>query len=388
VHFPLPRIFLLSCLTLSFLVTACASPGRAPAPGDAAYRGKTTVIPEKTRERGGGKKIDPAFSGEEGRAAKKPSPPAAGKRLGSVAASWRPLLERLQSDNMGDPEYAAYFRELADYSPEPMGVKIKELFTNAFLRKPLAEAKGPSLPLKARIYRKVVTEAAREKCAAFLEKHKEIFAEAENRYAVPREILVALLYLETRLGEYLGSANALWTLACMAAATGPEQVEAGISDLPLTGEHDGWLRAALTNKSAWAYKELKALLVYCRSNEADPRALTGSVYGAIGLCQFMPSNIIPYGQDGNGDGRVDLFDPADAIPSTARYLNRHGWEKDISPDRQRTLLRRYNNLMIYANTILTLAESVRTGVLQSAPPDIVPESPERPPAPAKAPAKG
>jgi membrane-bound lytic murein transglycosylase B len=278
---------------------------------------------------------------------------------------------------MGGPEYAAYFQDLGDYSPEPMGTKIKELFSNAFLRRPPAKTGGPATPPKARIYRAVVTEAAKEKCAVYLKQHRKIFTEAEKEYGVPREILVSLLYLETRLGEYLGTANALWTLACMAAAVEPEQVEAGLADLPLSASHADWLRRALETKSAWAYKELKALLVYCRSNAADPRTLTGSVYGAIGLCQFMPSNIVPYGQDGDGDGRVDLFSPEDAIPSVAKYLSKHGWKKNLSPDQQRALLRRYNNLMTYANTILTLAESVRTGVLQSAPPDIAPESPAK-----------
>ncbi|MDR1359642.1 MAG: lytic murein transglycosylase [Deltaproteobacteria bacterium] len=366
---PSLRIPLIFCLMLSFLASACAS----RQPTSDAPRGKAAVIPAKTPDRGGGRKIDPALPQKTDQAAHGQS-----KRPGRVAPSWRPLLERLRSDNLGDAEYREYFKELADYSPEPMGTKIRELFTNAFLRRPPKKIEGPILPPKARIYRKVVTEAAREKCAAFLEEHREAFAAAENRFLVPREILVALLYLETRLGEYLGSANALWTLACMAAATEPEQLEGGMGDLPISEKHAGWLRASLANKSAWAYQELKALLVYCRSNETDPRGLTGSVYGAIGLCQFMPSNIVPYGQDGNGDGRVDLFNPADAVFSAASYLNRHGWERNISPDQQRALLRRYNNLMTYANTILTLAESVRTGVLQSAPPDMAGEVLNRP----------
>ncbi|MDR2075707.1 MAG: lytic murein transglycosylase, partial [Desulfovibrio sp.] len=361
-----PRIFLLSFLTLSFLATGCGSPARPPTPTDAAPRKKVVVIPVETPDRGGGRRVDPILSGKEETAGKRTPPSGRGPSAAQVAASWRPLLTRLRADEMVDPEYIAYFQGLPEYSPEPMGAKIRELFTNAFLRKSPGKTAVPSLPPKARIYQKVVTEAAREKCAAFLEEHKKIFSVTEKRYGVPREILVALLYLETRLGEYLGSANALWTLACMAAADEPEQVGGGIRDLPLTAAHADWLRAALANKSAWAYKELKALLAYCRDNGTDPRALTGSVYGAVGLCQFMPSNIIPYGQDGNGDGKVDLFNPADAIPSTAKYLSKHGWKDNPSPDRQRDALRRYNNLMIYANTILTLAESVRTGVLQSA----------------------
>jgi membrane-bound lytic murein transglycosylase B len=97
--------------------------------------------------------------------------------------------------------------------------------------------------------------------------------------------------------------------------------------------------------------------------------MPGSVYGAIGICQFMPSNLAPYGDDGDGDGVINLFSEADAIFSAALYLTRHGWTAGLDVERRRSVLRRYNNLTIYANTILTLAESVRTGVLQKGPPD-------------------
>lgn len=55
-------------------------------------------------------------------------------------------------------------------------------------------------------------------------------------------------------------------------------------------------------------------------DNVPPSHLPGSIYGAVGLCQFMPSNIAVYGADGNGDGRVDLFDTSDAIASLANYL--------------------------------------------------------------------
>ena len=326
---------------------------------------------------------------------KKPFTPTPGKEIkldGEVSACWLPLVEKLQSDNMGDPIYAAYFNGLEDYSSAPMSVKVKELFTNAYLRKRSAAkpSDGDTLTrtsTRARIYKKVVTEKTMQRCIDFLEEHKEAFDAVEKKYAVPREVIAALIYVETRHGDYLGSANAFWSLACMAAATEPETVTDGIAELPIKDEHQEWLQAKLTEKSSWAYKELKALLVYCNANELDPRELPGSVYGAIGLCQFMPSNLIPYGDDGNGDGIVNLFEPADAIFSVAKYLTGHGWKKGVTVEQQRNLLRRYNNLMTYANTILTLAESARTGELQSAPPDIPKEDETKTAAPQTDPAK-
>ena len=47
--------------------------------------------------------------------------------------------------------------------------------------------------------------------------------------------------------------------------------------------------------------------------------MPGSSTGAIGLLQFEPSNFY-IAVDGDGDGKIDLFDPADAIMSLAHFL--------------------------------------------------------------------
>jgi membrane-bound lytic murein transglycosylase B len=47
--------------------------------------------------------------------------------------------------------------------------------------------------------------------------------------------------------------------------------------------------------------------------------------------QFMPENILRYGADFNGDGRINLHDPVDAIGSVARFLALHGWVRQLAP---------------------------------------------------------
>ena len=284
-----------------------------------------------------------------------------------VAKGWQPLLQRLEKDSRVRPESLRYFHGLPEYSPAPMGVKIKELFTNAFVRKPPPVDDGRPKPPPSRIYRSVVTADAMQKTWDYLVKHQDIFDAVEKKYPVPREILGALLFVETQLGTYVGKELALWTLASMAAADTPERMAGGLDGIPITDKHQEWLQGTLTKRSAWAYNELRALLEYLNTHDLDPFQVPGSVFGAVGICQFMPSNIVPYGED--GDGVINLFTDPDAIFSAARYLTKHGWSNGLSVDSQRKVLRRYNNLTIYANTILALAESVRTGVLQTGPPD-------------------
>ncbi|WP_051258048.1 lytic murein transglycosylase [Desulfovibrio cuneatus] len=306
---------------------------------------------------------------------------------------WEPLKKRLAADNITGPEVDRFFAQLPPYNPAPMSAKIKELFAITFQRDP-NRPKPPPVPesvRKSRVYKGLVTQATVDKCRAFLEEHKATFINMEKTYGVPKETVAALLYVETRLGTYVGNDNALLILASMADSIQPEKVRPALYEVPLTQEHDSWLRTKLQERSTWAYKELKALLTYCTANHVDPVIMPGSMYGAIGICQFMPSNISLFGVDGNKNGKIDLFEPADAIHSVGNYLAGSGWKGKQDGDEERKVLRRYNNLTIYANSIMALAASVRTGVLHSAPPDMAQAkktaTPAKTKAPAKAPAK-
>ncbi|MFV2216625.1 NlpC/P60 family protein [Actinomadura sp. LOL_016] len=72
--------------------------------------------------------------------------------------------------------------------------------------------------------------------------------------------------------------------------------------------------------------------------------------GAAGPMQFLLSTWAAFGVDGNDDGRTDVYDPADAIPAAARYLQHNG-----APDKIRTALFAYNHSDAYVDKVLKQA---------------------------------
>jgi membrane-bound lytic murein transglycosylase B len=70
---------------------------------------------------------------------------------------------------------------------------------------------------------------------------------------------------------------------------------------------------------------MKDLLRAASDNGWDLFQIPGSSTGAIGLVQFEPS-AFSVAVDGDGDGKIDLFDPNDAILSVAHYLATRGFD--------------------------------------------------------------
>ncbi|MEV2264552.1 bifunctional lytic transglycosylase/C40 family peptidase [Streptomyces anulatus] len=68
-----------------------------------------------------------------------------------------------------------------------------------------------------------------------------------------------------------------------------------------------------------------------------------SPVGAQGIAQFMPSTWASHGIDGNNDGKRDVWDPEDAIPSSAKYLCTIAEDvKDVPGDKRSNMLAAYN----------------------------------------------
>ncbi len=131
--------------------------------------------------------------------------------------------------------------------------------------------------------------------------YEETLKKAEEQYGVSRYVITAILGVETDYGRYKLKHRALDTLATLAF------------NYP--------------RRAAFFSRELTSLFILSDEENSDPSGYMSSYAGAVGLPQFMPSNIKRYGVDFDGDGKIDLVDsPEDAIASVARYLRAHGYK--------------------------------------------------------------
>ncbi len=166
--------------------------------------------------------------------------------------------------------------------------------------------------------------------------HRRFLDELEKQYGVPGRYLVAFWGLETNFGNYLGntpSLDALATLACDA------------------------------RRGSYFRSELLAALRVMETHALPAANLTGSWAGALGQVQFMPSNYLRYGQDGDGDGRVDLFGSTrDALTSAAHFLNQLGWVPEQRWGREVRLPERFDYGMADGRTTRPLREWKSLGV--------------------------
>jgi membrane-bound lytic murein transglycosylase B len=288
----------------------------------------------------------------------RPEAPRASAEPDARGTGWEELISRLKNDGLYNEAIAEGIRAMPPPNPAPMGRKIKELYISRFVR-PRPLPPGAPKPKPLYVYPKVVIPENTAICRAFLNEHKDAFKKTENEFGVPADIAVALLFVETRLGTSLGKSNVFHTLASMAETRRPEQLAAWLDEINLPQSRMDWFHETTRLRSGWAYKELAAFIRYAEKNGLDPFSVPGSVYGAFGICQFIPSSVAPYAADGNGDGVIDLFTLEDALASLASYLTKNGWKAGLSRAGRHAVLRRYNRLDVYANTILALADTVR-----------------------------
>jgi len=134
---------------------------------------------------------------------------------------------------------------------------------------------------------------------AFLATHRRVFDQVEKRYGVPREYVAAIIGIETVYGANVGKFPLFDTLVTLAFEP--------------------------NRRNRFFRKQLEAFIVLVYRQKLMLHAIKGSYAGAIGLGQFIPSNYEAYGVDMNGDGKIRLLEPADAIASIANYLKQNGW---------------------------------------------------------------
>lgn len=225
-----------------------------------------------------------------------------------------------------------------------------------FIPPPVREAPVDTRP----VYSKALIPERIAEGVALYNSRRLLFKKVQEKYDVPPEAILGILNVETRYGKVLGKHNAFVALSSMAATTTWEALAPGLGGRAVSSDQREWLVMRMGQKADWAFDELAALLVYARKGGRDPLAMPGSVYGAIGLCQFMPTSAMKLGADGDGDGKIDLFSLDDAVHSIARYLKSSGWRngKKFAAARRKAVWH-YNHSDIYVNTVLATADLLR-----------------------------
>ena len=168
-----------------------------------------------------------------------------------------------------------------------------------FVNRPSPEPTGKPTGSWTRYRGKFLTEDRVGAGVQFWREHEDALELARLRYGVGPEYVVAIIGVETRYGSNMGRHRVIDALATLAF------------DFP--------------RRSEFFTGELESYLVMTRTEGLDPFTPVGSYAGAMGLGQFMPSSFQRFAVDFDGDGRRDLWGPADAIGSVAHYFREHGW---------------------------------------------------------------
>jgi membrane-bound lytic murein transglycosylase B len=196
-------------------------------------------------------------------------------------------------------------------------------------------------------YSHFLTSANVEKGRRFLAEQNRLLSQAENKFGVAKEVMVAILTVESDLGQKTGNYPVFNVFSSLAIMDTPEVINSLSLDSRLMGR--------LQKKAAWGKSELCAFLTYCRQNRLDPLSIKGSWAGAFGYSQFLPSSILRCGADGNRDNCVDLFCYEDAVFSIGNYLQKSGFRMENRATWSKAI-HAYNHSDPYVETVLTLAQ--------------------------------
>ncbi len=272
-----------------------------------------------------------------------------------LAADWSPLMKRLINDGFEEKSVRALFsRDDIQFDPEPMATKMNEL-----LRRSSQQPISPKQFVSRDVHKRYLRSGMINQAQAYLERNRSTLEQISRTYCVPKEVVVSILLVETHLGANTGKRKAFHVLSSMALSADWDQVRSFVSSKAIQNGNEEYARTRCREKSDWAYNELKFLLEYSRINNTDPLSIPGSIYGAIGLCQFMPSNVFLYGVDADGKGGIDLFSTPDALNSIANYLHQNGWGCRIEKKNRRQVVMTYNRSQVYANTVLAVADRLQ-----------------------------
>ena len=137
---------------------------------------------------------------------------------------------------------------------------------------------------------------------SFYKENSKLINTIETHYNIEKELLLALMGIETNFGTYVGKMDILSSLATLSFDK---------------------------RRSEFFSNELLTLLRLIETNQIDYKTLYGSWAGAFGYFQFMPSTMKNYAIDYDKNSYIDLKNNNDAYASAANYLSQIGWNDKL-----------------------------------------------------------
>lgn len=164
-------------------------------------------------------------------------------------------------------------------------------------------------------------------------RNADFYASLERKYGVPAGVLIAIHGMETGFGGFMGDSA----------------VVSAIVTLTYDCRRSDFFRP----------HAIGALKLVDRGSITG--ATKGAKHGELGHTQFLPGNALTYGVDANGDGRVDLYNLADAMASTANYLRKKGWKpgKGYQPGEPNfAVIKEWNAAGVYQKAIAIMGAKI------------------------------
>lgn len=161
----------------------------------------------------------------------------------------------------------------------------------------------------------------------------EYYSALEKKYGVPAGIVIAIHGMETAFGHFMGDS----------------QVVSAIVTLSYDCRRSSFFKPH-------AIGALKLV-----DQGAITSATLGAKHGELGHTQFLPGNALRYGVDWDRNGRVDFYNRADALASTAHYLQQHGWKRGKGyqqGERNYRVLQEWNAATVYQQSLAIMGHQI------------------------------
>lgn len=182
---------------------------------------------------------------------------------------------------------------------------------------------------------RIVTQARIDRGRVLMREHGPLLESVSRKYGIPPAILVAAWGVESSFGAVQGGFPVIRALVTLA--------------------YDD-------RRAAMFRRELIHALRIVDDGHIALDDMQGSWAGAMGQVQFMPSTFLDYGRDGDGDGRIDIWQStADALDSAAAFMAT-GWQPGYRWGRQVQLPPGFDTALAGLDTSRTLAQWRALGV--------------------------